>query len=222
MVDALMDIGLSHIDIGIQTGSDRIRRKLMKRPESNEVIMKMMKLLKKKSVSVVFDVITDIPFETDDDYRESMNFYLSLPGPYSFNFYSLIYFPKVEMTEMALQHGFIRREDVEDIAGKTLDQFVSTFAYRERRMPRDRFYLPLYHLAGRRVFPTWFVRWLSRRGSLMKNPWLLEWLVTMQSNIDIFRKALKLPYYMATGRYNFGKLAARVQLYLSWERPYNK
>jgi hypothetical protein len=33
---------------------------------------------------------------------------------------------------------------------------------------------------------------------------------------------LKLPYYMATGRYNFAKLAARVQLYLSWERPYDK
>jgi len=222
MVDALMDIGLSHIDIGIQTGSDRIRRKLMKRPESNEVILNMMHLLKKKNISVVFDVITDIPFETDEDYKESLEFYLSMPGPYSFNFYSLIYFPKVEMTEMALAHGFIKREDVEDLAGKTLDQFVSTFAYREKRKPRDRFYLPLFHLAGRRVFPTWFVRWLAGRGTLRKSPWILEWLVSMQSNIDIFRKMLKLPYYMATGRYNFGKLAARIQLYLSWERPYDK
>lgn len=220
VMDALKDIGLSHIDMGIQTGSERIRMELMKRPETNEAIMKSCKILKDRGISMVADVITDNPFETEQDMKDSLEFFLSLPGPYSFNFYSLIYFPGVQLTQVALDAGYIKRDQVEDIAAKTLKQFVATFRYEDRK-PRDKFFIPLFHMAGRRIYPKNFVRWLSRQRYLEKYPWVLYRLVDLQNFLDILRKITKIPAKMREG-WTFKRFYARIKLYLLWERPYNK
>ena len=220
VMEALKDIGLSHIDMGVQTGSERIRMELMKRPESNESIQKSCKILKDRNISVVIDVITDNPFETEQDMKDSLEFFLSLPGPYSFNFYSLIYFPGVQLTQMALDAGYIRRDQVEDVAAKTLSQFVATFRYEDRK-PRDKFYIPLYHMAARHIFPKSFVRWLAKQRKLEKSPWVLYKLVDLQNVLDIFRKMTKIPAKMRQG-WTLSRFYARIKLYLLWERPYNK
>jgi radical SAM superfamily enzyme YgiQ (UPF0313 family) len=220
VMEALKDIGLSHIDMGVQTGSERIRMELMKRPESNESILKSCKILKDRNISVVIDVITDNPFETEQDMKDSLDFFLSLPGPYSFNFYSLIYFPGVQLTQMALDAGYITRDQVEDVAGKTLNQFVATFRYEDRK-PRDKFYIPLYHMASRRIYSKRFILWLARQRYLEKSPWVLYELVDLQRVLDIFRKIGKIPSKMRQG-WTWKRFYARIKLYLLWERPYNK
>ena len=220
IMDALKDIGISHVDMGVQTGSERIRVELMKRPETNDSIMKACKILKDRNISLVVDCITDIPFETEQDMKDSLEFFLALPGPYSFNFYSLIYFPGVQLTQMALDSGYIRRDQVEDIAGKTLDQFVATFRYKDRK-PRDKFYIPLFHMASRRVFSKNFIRWLGKKRGLEKYPWVLYRLVDIQNVLDILRKMTKIPAKMREG-WTWARFYARIKLYLLWERPYNK
>jgi radical SAM superfamily enzyme YgiQ (UPF0313 family) len=219
-MDALKAIGLSHIDMGVQTGSERIRMDLMKRPETNESILKSCNIMKERNISVVIDVITDNPFETEQDMKNSLDFFLSLPGPYSFNFYSLIYFPGVQLTQMALDAGYIRRDQVEDVAGKTLSQFVATFRYQDRK-PRDKFYIPLYHMASRRIYSKRFILWLARQRYLENSPWVLYKLVDLQNVLDIFRKIGKIPSKMRQG-WTLKRFYARIKLYLLWERPYNK
>ncbi len=220
VMDALKDIGLSHIDMGVQTGSERIRMDLMKRPETNDSIIESCNIMKERNISVVIDVITDNPFETEQDMKDSLEFFLTLPGPYSFNFYSLIYFPGVQLTQMSLDAGYIRRDQVEDEAAKTLSQFVATFRYEDRK-PRDRFYIPLFHMAARRVFSKNFVRWLAKKRHLERSPWVLYKLVDLQNFLDILRKVTKIPAKMREG-WTWARFYARIKLYLLWERPYNK
>jgi len=221
VMDALKEIGLSHIDMGVQTGSERIRMELMKRPESNKSILESCKIMKDRDISMVVDVITDNPFETEQDMIDSLDFFLEMPGPYSFNFYSLIWFPGVELTQMALDAGYITRDQVEDVAAKTLDQFVATFRYEDRK-PRDKFYIPLYHMASRRIFTKNFIRWLAKKRHLENSPWVLYRLVDLQNFLDILRKMTKIPQKVMKEGWTWSRFYARIKLYLLWERPYNK
>jgi len=220
VMDALKDIGLSHIDMGVQTGSERIRLELMKRPETNKSILNACNIMKDRDISMVLDVITDNPFETEQDMVDALDFFLELPGPYSFNFYSLIWFPGVALTQFALDGGYISREQVEDEAAKTLDQFVATFRYEERK-PRDKFYIPLFHMASRRIFTKNFIRWLAKKRHLENKPWVLYRLVDLQNFLDILRKMTKIPKKIKEG-WTWSRFYARIKLYLLWERPYNK
>jgi anaerobic magnesium-protoporphyrin IX monomethyl ester cyclase len=220
VMDALKGNGLEYVDMGVQTGSERIRMDLMKRPESNESILKSCDILKKRNISLVIDVITDNPFETEADMKASLDFFLDIPGPYSVNFYSLIYFPGVQLTQMALDGGYITRDQVEDIAAKTLGQFIATFKYADRK-PRDRFYIPLFHMASRRIFSRKFILWLSRQDWLRDKPWVLYKLSQLQYMLDIVRKVFKIPAKMRQG-WTLNRFLARIRLYFLWERPYNK
>ncbi|MCX6645466.1 MAG: radical SAM protein [bacterium] len=220
MMDALKDIGLNHVDMGVQTGCERVRLNLMKRPESNESIIKSVKVMKDRNIGIVIDVITDNPFETEEDMRESLDFFFDIPGPYMFNFYSLIYFPGVQLTQLALDGGYITRDQVEDEAAKTLDQFVATFKYTDRR-PLDAFFIPLYYMASRRVYSRKFVTGLSRNEWVRKNPWVLHKLVNLQNLVDMFHRITKIPRKIREG-WTWRTFYARLQLYLGWEKPYNK
>jgi hypothetical protein len=122
---------------------------------------------------------------------------------------------------MALDAGYIRRDQVEDVAGKTLSQFVATFRYADRK-PRDKFYIPLYHMASRRIYPKSFIMWLSRQRNLEKTPEILYKLVDLQNTLDIFRKMGKIPSKIINEGWTLARFWARIKLYLLWERPYNK
>ena len=220
VIDALKECGLSHVDMGVQTGSERIRVSLMKRPETNKVIKEACQILKDRGIAIVMDVITDVPFETEQDMVDSLEFYLSLPRPYEFNFYSLIYFPGVELTQMALDAGYITRNQVEDVAGKTLEQFVATFNYKDRK-PRDKFYIPLFRMAARDIFSKNFVRWLAKKRWLENYPWVLFRLVDLQNFLDILKKITRIPRRLREGM-TLGRLYSYAKVYFLWERPYNK
>jgi radical SAM superfamily enzyme YgiQ (UPF0313 family) len=220
MMDALMGIGLNHVDMGVQTGSEHVRLDLMKRPESNESIIKAAQIMKDRNIGILIDVITDNPFETEDDMKESLEFFFQIPGPYKFNFYSLIYFPGVELTQLALDGGYITREQVEDVAAKTLDQFVATLKYADRR-PLDAFYIPLYHMASRRVYTKSFVMKLSHSKWLRKNIWVLHQLIKFQAFVDLLRRFMKVPGKIREG-WTWKTFYARFRLYWGWEKPYDK
>lgn len=220
MMDALKEIGLNHVDMGVQTGCEHVRMDLMKRPESNESIIKAAYVMKERNIGIVVDVITDNPFETEQDLRESLDFFFEIPGPYMFNFYSLIYFPGVQLTQLALDGGYITREQVEDVAAKTLDQFVATFKYTDRR-PIDAFFIPLFHMASRRVYSKKFVVGLSNNKWVRDNIWVLHRLVDFQNFVDMLRRASKVPAKIREG-WTWRTFYARLQSYLGWEKPYNK
>jgi hypothetical protein len=117
-ISMMRDAGLWCSTMGIQSGSERVRRDCYERETSNQTIIDACAILERHGVVRNLDFIGDNPYETDADQRETVDLLSRLPKPFYFNFFSLTYFPGVDLTERALCDGFIRPEDVEHVAEK--------------------------------------------------------------------------------------------------------
>lgn len=117
-VRLMRDAGLWYSVMGIQSGSERIRRDCYERETPNHDIIEACEILARHGVGRNLDFIGDNPYETEADRRETVDLLCRLPKPFCFNYFSLTYFPGVELTDRALRDGLIRREDVEDVAEK--------------------------------------------------------------------------------------------------------
>jgi len=114
----LRDAGLWGATMGIQSGSERIRREYYERETTNDEILEACRVLAKYDIIRNLDFIGDNPYETEADRRETVDLLCRLPKPFYFNYFSLTYFPGVDLTEWALRDGFIHPHDVEDVAEK--------------------------------------------------------------------------------------------------------
>jgi len=117
-VTLMRDAGLGWATLGIQSGSERIRRECYERETSNEEIIRACEIFARHGVVRNLDFIGDNPYETEADRRETVDLLSRLPKPFYFNYFSLTYFPGVDLTERALRDGFIGPDDVEDVAEK--------------------------------------------------------------------------------------------------------
>lgn len=117
-VKMLRDAGLWATTMGIQSGSERIRRDCYERETSNAEIIDACRVLTRHGVVLNLDFIGDNPYENEDDRRQTIDLLTRLPKPFYFNYFSLTYFPGVELTARALRDGFIHRDDVEDVGQK--------------------------------------------------------------------------------------------------------
>jgi radical SAM superfamily enzyme YgiQ (UPF0313 family) len=111
-VALMRDAGLWVTTMGIQSGSERIRRDCYERETTQQEIIEACKILARHGVTRNLDFIGDNPYETDADREETLDLLCTLPKPFYFNYFSLTYFPGVDLTERAL------RDEVEDVAQK--------------------------------------------------------------------------------------------------------
>ena len=84
----------------------------------SEEIIEACNVLARHGVVRNLDFIGDNPYETDADRDETVDLLCRLPKPFYFNYFSLTYFPGVDLTERALRDGHIAPDDVEDVAQK--------------------------------------------------------------------------------------------------------
>lgn len=82
---------ISHLNIGLESGSERVRKNLLKRSYSNADVIKTINLAKKYGLSYNFFVMIGIPGETTEDFQETLRMcricqpkeiYLSIFYPY--------------------------------------------------------------------------------------------------------------------------------------------
>ncbi len=114
----LSEAGLWSSTMGIQSGSERIRKECYERETSDEEIIRACEILERHGVERNLDFIGDNPYETEADHRATVDLLCRLPKPFYFNYFSLTYFPGVDLTERALKDGHIAADDVEDVAQK--------------------------------------------------------------------------------------------------------
>jgi len=106
-IKLLKKAGLTKIQIGIQTGSEKVAFEIYNRPIKNEQILKCAKICQKYSINTVFDLIFNNPFESVEDVKKTLNFVLKLPKPFKLQGYNLIFFPNTQITIDALKKGYI-------------------------------------------------------------------------------------------------------------------
>lgn len=109
----LKEAGLGGIWLGVQSGSERIRREVLFRNYSNDKVLKAAHLFMKHGIDVRYDFIWDNPFESWDDKMQTIELMMQLPTPYTVNLFSLAYLPSTDITNMALEKGYITESAIE-------------------------------------------------------------------------------------------------------------
>tara|TARA_B100000315_G_C14555623_1_gene577975 strand:+ start:103 stop:1305 length:1203 start_codon:yes stop_codon:yes gene_type:complete len=109
MADKLTKVGLVGVWIGVQSGSERVRREVFKRNYTNAALWKQIKIFQKYNISIKYDFIFDNPFETREEFLETIALIRKLPKPLLINMFSLKFFPNTEITKMALERGLINK-----------------------------------------------------------------------------------------------------------------
>jgi len=117
-ISLLVECGLCGVNIGIQSGSERIRTEYYNRFDTNKQILNISRLIKSYSLDLYVDIILENKFETRIDKLETLKLLLQLPRPYRLSMSSMTYFPHTKFTEMSLKEGKIKTEDIEDKAEK--------------------------------------------------------------------------------------------------------
>lgn len=108
-LDALCSMGLTRITMGIESGSDRVRRMLNKKPDAAGV-MEVMKKLSGYPVIAYCSFIMNFPGETMDDLRKTINMIVSMtelnPNFRNSPIYQFIPLPGTYMCLEAEKNGF--------------------------------------------------------------------------------------------------------------------
>lgn len=124
IIKKLKEMGLAGVWLGIQSGSERIRKNIFFRNHSNLQVFRAAKLFQKYGISVRYDFILNNPFETAWDKIQTLKMLMKLPKPYSANLFSLAYFPNTDITNMALEKGYIKESQVEGNDSKSFDTWI--------------------------------------------------------------------------------------------------
>lgn len=193
-IKMLKDAGLSHARIGIQAGSEYVRKNLYKRNETNEKIIELANLFHKMGIRITFDAIVNNPYETEKDLEESLRFYLEIPKPFELNLHSLVYFPKTELTEKALKDGIIKNEHVEGPADEALR--LNHVLLKDKKMiygyKNNLFWNCLFSLTSKPFIPSVIISLLSKSRFLKKRPEYLLYTAKIANIINIGAIGLSL------------------------------
>jgi anaerobic magnesium-protoporphyrin IX monomethyl ester cyclase len=166
---ALMDAGCVYVEMGVQTGSPRIR-KMYRRTESNEKILAAAELLHKyrdRLITPDYHIILDNPWETLDDTLETARLLNRLPKPFGLAISSLTFFPGTALYHRAVEEGLIH-DELNEICRKPF--YVP---------PRKTYVNFMIYLLSFQYVPKWLMRFLLRDNvakSMNKLP--LGWLYT--------------------------------------------
>lgn len=106
----LASAGLDCTPIGLQTGSENIRRNVYGRLESNERFLQAAKILDEFNVYKNVDIIMDCPYECEEDLVETIRMLTEIKKPYKLQLYGLQLFPGTDLYKRALRDGLISKD----------------------------------------------------------------------------------------------------------------
>jgi radical SAM superfamily enzyme YgiQ (UPF0313 family) len=153
MVEALFNAGMTRTGIGIQTGSYRVSKEVYDRPLNNDRIIECSRQLSLYPFELVqLDLISDSPYELEEDRRDTLKLLLSMYPPFRVETFGLVTYKTSTLVEK--------------------ERVMDEVPWNERL-----FWNMLYHLTG----TTWLSRdtilELSYDTYMKENPLMLEKLV---------------------------------------------
>ncbi len=182
-IKQLKDVGLFFVNIGVQSGSERIRREVYRRAVSNENILKSAQILKNNGVDYRVEFIYGNPLDEVEDLKETLDLMMKLPRPHVTTRYQLTYFPGTPLTKRFLKEGIITRDQVQGYSEGRTTTWAISIDITDGHSPEFYFYLCLLAIIEFRwywrepdhimpqphFYPRWFVRWMEKRTWLRNN-----------------------------------------------------
>jgi len=108
----LIDAGLIQIEMGVQTGSDRLNKEIYGRNILNKDVLKAANLINKfrnKMWPPSYQIIITNPYEKQQDVLDTINLLKQIPKPHYTHTFGLVFFPGTPLYHMAVRDGIIKR-----------------------------------------------------------------------------------------------------------------
>ena len=151
-IKLLRECGLQKIQVGIQSGSERLNREIYRRIVSNKKILEMAHYLHQLGIEVAYDLIFNNPYETRGDIIETINLLLKLPRPFSIQGYNLIFFPGTDITNRAICDGFISPQTNSDDFSTIEGYYDSPITTKGKDIFSTRFYSIHFDVRGKKYW----------------------------------------------------------------------
>ena len=134
----LVEAGLWRVDVGVESGSDRVKKEIFNRHGSNEIVLKSASVINRhpQVVAYYFFIIGN-PYENREDLLGTIGLIRQLPFPAFIRTYNLVFMPGTHLFEKACQDGII--SGLKD-SGFELD-FLAGFDYRKHDWKSNNLYL---------------------------------------------------------------------------------
>jgi len=142
--------GLRNVVLGVESGSEQVRREVLNRRERNTTILRAAQALHRQGVSVGYDFILDLPWLTEENCRGTFELIMQLPQPFTVGLHSLSFLPRTAITARALGEGLIRPSQIAG-ADRPLAARFESFLWKYRLEAKDRpaaFWHSLIYLAS--------------------------------------------------------------------------
>lgn len=169
IIKMLKDAGVESVTLGIQSGSEQVVKSFYMRFVPNSVILTAARLLHKYHINYYIDIITESPFETEEDCKKTLDLLLTLPRPFTIATLSkLSLFENTHILELAKKHKSVK-----------LDKFTFDF------------YNKLYLLTTFRYLSKPIICYLSKSIYFKKHPEKLNWFFIMRKQYNKSKKRIK-------------------------------
>lgn len=110
-LELLLDAGLRLIQMGVQSGSQRILDDVFNRKisttKTKTVLNQIEQYHRVNKLDLLTDFIVDNPYETKEDIIQTYRFLVDMPHYVKFNLFFLAFFPGTPIYDRALKDGFI-------------------------------------------------------------------------------------------------------------------
>ncbi|MBI5688026.1 MAG: B12-binding domain-containing radical SAM protein [Verrucomicrobia bacterium] len=108
-MELMVKAGMWRVDVGVESGSDEIKRRIFNRPVDNETVLRAATAISKhpRVVAYYFFIIGN-PYEQRADLLGTLGMMKSLPPPSFIRAYSLVFIPGTKLFERACNDGIIK------------------------------------------------------------------------------------------------------------------
>ena len=110
LLPMLKEAGLTSCCVSLQTGSERIHKRVFDRPYDRELFLKTIRLCRELGVVFYTDVITFNPYEQESDLDKTLDVLLEVRGPYGLCINKLFVLPGTSLAEQMRRDG-VQLED---------------------------------------------------------------------------------------------------------------
>jgi len=123
----LVDAGLNIVQMGLQSGSDRISKDIYLRNVTSQRFLEAMQLLESygDKLKILLDVIVDNPYEKEEDVLDSIKTLNQLKKGFNLGVYSLAFYPGTILYERAVKEKIL--SDSEEYLSKEFHVFKHNY-----------------------------------------------------------------------------------------------
>ncbi len=150
-MELVYDAGMRYIEMGIQTGSERIKERYDRKVPNDRVIAaaRYISAYKGRILPPDYHLMLDNPWETPADAKATLDLLLALPRPFNLKPSSLVLYPGTGVHDQAIAEGIITDEKAQ--------------VYRKAfGAPHATWLNYLILMAGNPMMPRGLIRFLSR------------------------------------------------------------